>query len=358
MLSSAATSRQFDDIGDLKYFLRSVPSDKYQVQAIIRLLEEMKLHRVTVVHDKSNYAKNFHDEFVRQVENLPKNEKKICIEANVEVLPHIPGVWNDTVKKLEDVDARVILIFMDFKKTRHFFDAVAKQQWVIGRHQFIGIDAWSNHQDFTDESKKYVVGSITTLQSSPVWELFRKHIMNVTLEGALQAPKPDFCSENNANNSIPYFIRSQNQCITNCTGGEKLIVSEGTLIRASQEFINVYVVAKALENFCRSSRNCKMKLGELTGPFFYDLMKSIEINLPDYYFKFVNNSGMPQYNFYQFTNPTDNQYIWNNVGYFNISADPNAAVKHRQEFKLNLIISPHHTTFCPEVSYITIYRYL
>src|SRR5262249_17948086 len=153
-----------------------------------------------------------------------------------------------------------------------------------GQFQFIGIDAWSNQQDFTENSKPLIVNSIASEPSSPIWEPFRDHIMGLTLNEAKHRPSPEFCREAANYSPIVDLIQAQNQCNEGarpCTGNETLKnVTEGTLIRASQAFDNVYIVGKTLADYCADTNgDCREKLALLTGKQFYDMMKNHEINL-------------------------------------------------------------------------------
>lgn len=86
--------------------------------------------------------------------------------------------------------------------------------------------------------------------------------------------------------------------------------------KASLVFNNVYIVAKTLVDFCNGCKSCKNKLAELNGTQFYEMMKMNEINLTNYYFKFMENSGAPFYNFYQYQ-ATEDSYSWKKVGFYN-----------------------------------------
>lgn len=329
VLGSAATSKRFDNMNNndrFKFFLRSVPCDMCQVNATLHLLERMNWRQIAIVHETSVYAQDFYNEFSKLVDKLP-TDKKICIVGDQEVEYNDPNNWNDTLNKLEESGARVILLFMDFPQAKQFFDAAAcRSTWLNGNYQFVGIDAWSNQLDFSHNSKSLIVNSITSEPSSPILEEFRKYIIGLTLEEVRRREKPDFCPEIDKYTPIADTIMAHNHCDnSSCTGNETLgEVAEGTLIKASFEFDNVYVIAKALANFCNGSSSCKDKLAELNGTHFYDMMKTIEItDLPDYYFKFWNNSnsGIPSYNFYQYQKTNHSEYAWKLVGNYSDSVE-------------------------------------
>lgn len=283
VLASTATSWQFDNVDRFNYFLRSVPSDEYQVQAIIRLLETMKWHRVAIVHETSNYGRDFNRKFVEQVE---QKHKDICIAKNVELSYDQSNNWNTTLDLLDAAEATVILLFMDLPQTRQFFEAAAnRSNWLDQHHQFVGIDAWSN-QEFSQNSKPIVSGAVTSEPASPIWEPFSTHLLHLTLDEVLQRQKQDFCPEIGDYAPMAHVIAAQNKCniTTTCNGSETLLeVAEGTLIRASHVFDNVYVVGKTLADFCAGSAgNCWKKLSTLTGKIFYEKMKANKINLTNF----------------------------------------------------------------------------
>lgn len=197
VLSSTSTSIRFDETNRYQYFLRSVPSDKYQVQAIIHLLKKMRWHRIAVLHEDSNYGSDFNEELLNQLEMLPIAER-ICIDVNIEV-PNSNKPdwnWNATLAKLEKANNRVILLLMDRPQTGEFFDAVAHRRfWLPEYIQFIGIDGWSNQQDFNAESIPWILNSITSEPSAPIFEEFRRYITGLTLQEAQLRTPPDFCKE-------------------------------------------------------------------------------------------------------------------------------------------------------------------
>lgn len=349
MLGSAPTSIRFDKIERFPYFLRSVPSDHYQVQAIIHLLRRMRWYRVAILHDTLLYGKDFTEEFIKQLGQRPAGDEKICIDENIEIAYYESIDWNPILKKLEDAKITVVLLFMDLPTARPFFDAAARRpNWLTGRYQFVGIDAWSNQQDFTNDSKPLIAGAITSEPSSPIWEAFREHIMRLTLNEARNLSKPDFCPVIDNYAPIADNIVKQNNCthngISTCTGNETLLeVTDGTLIRSSHIFDNVYIVAKTLAEFCKAntSHSCKEQLDELTGSQFYEMMKANEIHLPDYSFKFWENSGEPYYNYYQYQADGSN-YAWKQVGSFY-----NGTIKLDKDLKPN-----SDPVNCQEVLYV------
>lgn len=230
----------------------------------------------------------------------------------------------------------------------------------------IGGDGWSNQQEFSEFSKPFVFNSIASDTFSPIWEPLRYHLKNLKLFQAMHKPKPKFCRDIENYTPLAEIIANQKNCsnidwneingteckncsdnqsninrineteckncsginwneangmnrteFKECSGEETMELNEATLIRASLEFDLVFIVGKTLADFCADAEpgNCEEKLQNLTGDSFYKMMKENEINLPDYNFKFIENSGAPMYSYYQYQSNNGN-YVWMPVGKF------------------------------------------
>ena len=76
VISPAATSTTLSDRDRYKYFLRTVPSDTYQVEMIIRILHHFHWGYVILIVSDDNYGRSARRAFKKQVENSPR---PICI---------------------------------------------------------------------------------------------------------------------------------------------------------------------------------------------------------------------------------------------------------------------------------------
>ena len=138
MVSYFATSDDLSDTSRFPYFLRVVPPDSLQVQAIVDLLLYFDWNYVSFVYSDDSYGRNAYKRFKKLITDLP-----ICIAWDFEIVDEAPrSYFDDMIEKiLENENARVVILFIDISNANNFLAAM-NRTGSIGKLQLIGSDGW------------------------------------------------------------------------------------------------------------------------------------------------------------------------------------------------------------------------
>ncbi|XP_050414720.1 uncharacterized protein LOC126828782 [Patella vulgata] len=107
LISYSATSPDLDDRINYPYFLRTVPSDALQVEAILNVVKKLNVSHVSVINVNNNYGRKAVALFKRLAEN-----SGICVENSLELAENeLSWELTKTVNSLESNQARYVVFF-------------------------------------------------------------------------------------------------------------------------------------------------------------------------------------------------------------------------------------------------------
>ncbi|XP_074605221.1 metabotropic glutamate receptor 3-like [Brevipalpus obovatus] len=173
-ISFFSTSPELSNKERFKYFLRTVPSDDNQVQAMVEIIRRMNWTYIGVLYEESTYGiKAF-----EVLEELLKNTT-ICIAVKAK-LPKDSGVADDRrfdeiVAELRKKDrARGVIVFGSDQEVKALMQAV-KRGNLTGKYQWIGSDGWSARALVSDGNEEQVEGTLSIQPMSKPVEGFDEY---------------------------------------------------------------------------------------------------------------------------------------------------------------------------------------
>ncbi|XP_072038788.1 metabotropic glutamate receptor 8-like [Amphiura filiformis] len=157
-VSYASTSPDLSDKTRYDYFLRVVPPDSYQAQAIMDIVMELGWKWVATVASAGNYG----EKGISAFKNLTRT-KDVCI-ANSEVIPSgaTNSTFNEIVDFLNKSKARAVVVFASETDVRWLLAAV-KRKNLTQHFVWIGSDDWGTKLSPVEHFMPEAEGAITVI---------------------------------------------------------------------------------------------------------------------------------------------------------------------------------------------------
>ncbi|XP_077999772.1 uncharacterized protein LOC144452544 [Glandiceps talaboti] len=154
-ISYGATAKDLNN-DEFKYFVRTVPSDIYQAEALTDVLKSLDWKYVSVVYSDNEYGLGMLQEFTR----LAK-DKGICIAANLRVdMGAIQSHFDSLVDSLEaQVQSKVGVLFTSDVHTGKLLQAAERKG--LRDIQWFGTDTWGDRFFVTENATSTSQGAIT-----------------------------------------------------------------------------------------------------------------------------------------------------------------------------------------------------
>ncbi|XP_052465223.1 taste receptor type 1 member 3 [Carassius gibelio] len=124
LISYGATSDVFSDKETFPSFMRTVPSDRWQVAAMVQLLKEFGWKWVSVVGSDDEYGQKGQELFSSMA-----NEQSICVayQGLIPVYSDQEQTVKEILSRIEDAKVGVVVVFSSPKPARDFFIEVIKR---------------------------------------------------------------------------------------------------------------------------------------------------------------------------------------------------------------------------------------
>ncbi|XP_055337563.1 metabotropic glutamate receptor 5-like [Paramacrobiotus metropolitanus] len=249
----SATSPDLSDKTSYKYFLRVVPSDRYQAAAILDLIIHHNWTYISAVCTKGSYGTSGLEAF----KSLAK-KSGICI-ATEETIPSNPDEkeYDRVVQNFWKFypQAKVIACFCEGQTVTGLFKALKKSPY-SGKFLLIGSDGWADRTDVVQGVEEEAVGGISIRIQSPYIDWFDDYYFRLSPWTHQQNPWfKEFWSER-FNCLLPepegsavsgfefgnyYFNRT-------CTGRERLSQSYKQDTKMGFVIDSIYTLAHGLHN--------------------------------------------------------------------------------------------------------------
>jgi len=159
------------------YFKRVVPSDVHQAEAIMWLLDEFSWRYVSVLYENSNYGVKGYAELVKRLNDTGYS---ICFAHSIMIELDDEGSRYDNIigRLVEDKEATVIILWADTAVVRKVFEAAERHHRreindeinngvklkSIEPLVWIGVDAWSGHNQVLEDIDLDIMQRIITVQ--------------------------------------------------------------------------------------------------------------------------------------------------------------------------------------------------
>ena len=156
VISYYATSDELSNSGRFPFFFRSVPPDKFQVNAIVDILLHYNWKYIALFFSIDSYG--IHG--ARQIQTLAEKHD-ICIVTNMPLTDHSSeSEIKDIAERLQDNDkVTVIVAFCTWDETVAVVRAIT-QYGIQRKFIFIGSDGWGPDHDVTTEHLTFLDGGL------------------------------------------------------------------------------------------------------------------------------------------------------------------------------------------------------
>ncbi|GJQ77085.1 hypothetical protein Trydic_g23656 [Trypoxylus dichotomus] len=180
----SATSKDLSDKSRFGYFLRVVPSDYYQAQAILAVLRSQGWTYVSAVNTDENYGQAGIQAF-REL----ASEADVCIAKEDFVLSNAnDSAFDKVIRTLaQDPNAVVVVCFCEGMTVRGLLQATRRLN-MTNRFTFIGSDGWGDRTDVIDNLASEAWGSIIIKIRSPYVEDFTNYYKSLHVENNTRNP--------------------------------------------------------------------------------------------------------------------------------------------------------------------------
>ena len=246
-VSYQASSIDLEDRTKYSNFYRTLPSDRYQTEAILDILRKFNWTYVSVISSHGNVDQKAVAELTAAVD---KDNR--CI-AKTLTLPKLPTAsdYNDTINKLkENTKAKVVVLFTTAKDVVGLFNAVREQRVAKGTWQWIGTTNIGDLMLISTELQDIAGGALTLNYVPSIENEFEDYYFSLNPRNNNYTMFVDFW-ESIFNCSVANTINSS---INFCTGSERLQGGKGysRIAPAYSVIDSVYAYAYAIKGIIKT----------------------------------------------------------------------------------------------------------
>ncbi|XP_061584539.1 taste receptor type 1 member 3 [Cololabis saira] len=283
-ISYGATSDKFSDSLVYPSFFRTVPTDKWQVDAIARLMTVFNWTWVAVVGSEEEYGQRGVQQFSKIAENM-----SVCVayQGLIPVYTDAKPAINTIIKNIEDTEVKVVVVFSLEEQAMLFFEEVIKRN-LTG--VWIASSSWAINDLLTSLPNIKTIGTVIGLIDTTVeidqlipytHALFTKlheERANTSPHAERQSDPPNPCPQ--CWNLSPANISLVDNTVVNRT--------------AFGVYAAVYSVAEALHKLLQcNSTACKWRSSSIIYPWkLLEALRNTSINIKGTKLEF-DESGNP-----------------------------------------------------------------
>uniref|UniRef100_A0A1B0C9E3 G-protein coupled receptors family 3 profile domain-containing protein n=1 Tax=Lutzomyia longipalpis TaxID=7200 RepID=A0A1B0C9E3_LUTLO len=329
-VSFFSTSPELSNKQRFEYFSRTIPSDHYQVKAMVDIVRRMGWSYISIIYEESNYGLK-----VATFCTLPAFEEledllakhSICIAVK-EKLSKDSGVaaeatYDMIVQKLQTKPrARGAIIFGSDQEVAGVMRAVRRNN-ATGSFSWIGSDGWSARNLVSDNNEPEVEGTLSVQpQANPV-KGFEEYFLGLTVESNVRNPWfvefwEDHFECKYPNSSRTPFNKDYSRL---CSRKEKL-TKNNTDFEDQLQFVSDAVMAFAYalrdmhNDLCRGRPGLCDAMKPTKGAELLKYLRNVDFEgLSGDQFRFdQNGDGPARYNIIHFKQTQPGKYRWIKVG--------------------------------------------
>lgn len=324
MISYAASSYDLDDRISYPYFLRTVPSDVQQVNAIVALLEKLKWRYVGMIYSNNNYGAKAKELFLSSAQ-----KNRICVPTPKSIEESSEKARSSEMENVLDElmkdQVKIVVYFGTNSRVTDLVQAL-KRKNMENVFVFIGSETWGTTQIADLQT---VAGSLTlTLDGSKTADAgrFRQYLAKRTPNSATVNNRffnmfwYNFHKCNPPNGFRNVYDRV-------CTGEERFSEEDAKKLSWDQRSIHtmnaVYAVYEGIKKFqrteCMYMKEIPCDRYSTHVDNFVSLVKSIKLNGYDDTFQVfeTNGNGRNTFNIHNIQRK-EAEYFYEAVGKYNI----------------------------------------
>ncbi|XP_076180617.1 metabotropic glutamate receptor B isoform X2 [Ptiloglossa arizonensis] len=321
-VSFFSTSPELSNKNRFEYFSRTIPSDHYQVKAMVDIVLTMGWRYVSIIYEESNYG-------IKAFEELEEllGKYDICI-AIKEKLVKDSGVAEETaydnivLKLLTKPRARGCIIYGSDQEVAGVMRAVRRCN-ATGAFSWIGSDGWSARGLVSNGNEPEVEGTLSVQpQANPI-KGFKEYFLNLTVENNRRNPwfvefwEHHFQCRYPNSSKTPYNKGYTKSCTT-----KERLTAQNTAFEDQLQFVSDAVMAFAYafrnihKDFCLEQPGLCDHMKPTKGTELLKYLREVEFEgLSGDKFKFDRNGDGPaRYNIIHFKQTEPGKYKWVRVG--------------------------------------------
>lgn len=258
-VSYGATSIELSDKDRYPFFIRTVPSDDHQSDAILAFLNKKDMRYVQILSSPTDYGRLGSKAFIERAER-----HRVCIAQSV-VFPDNGTVTresaNDAVTTLLDKPlANIVVIFADTGYLNEFLMAVKKNGQANKKFRFVGSIMWSLNFQVDPSVVETTLGAVTLNLQSEDMKDFDDYLKDKTPANYRDNPWFDEYYEEIRNcylrNPLGEFFRDKPSCGTefqSIVSASRYIQDPGILHVVNSVYASAHGIHYALTQLCGSN---------------------------------------------------------------------------------------------------------
>ncbi|XP_007566781.1 extracellular calcium-sensing receptor-like [Poecilia latipinna] len=237
-------------------FFRTVPSDKFQITALVQLMKYFDWRWVGIIHSVGTYAEEGASEFVKEAQ-----KEGVCVEYTMVYLEASKSRLRTITETLKESSSKVVLLFMSLSFAKTFLAHM--EEYNITGKQWVGSESWISAAYLASAERKHIlhgaIGYAIPQASIPGLGEF------------LLTLKPSDEPHSSLTKSIweEFFDCSftPSKTSTLCTGAEDLrtVSSDYTDVAKFREENNVYTAVYSVAFALHVLLQCKNSVNPATG---------------------------------------------------------------------------------------------
>ncbi|XP_071522528.1 uncharacterized protein [Panulirus ornatus] len=323
-VSFFSTSPELSNKQRFEYFSRTIPSDHYQVKAMVQIVQKLGWSYISIIYEESNYGIKAFEE----LEGLLA-ANHICIAVK-EKLVKDSGVAEEVAydlivqRLLQKQRARGVIIFGSDQEVAGVMRAVRRNN-ATASFSWIGSDGWSARSLVSSGNEPEVEGTLSVQpQANPV-TAFDEYFLALTVENNKRNPWFVEYWEDHFKCRYPGSARTpyNGNYTTTCTGQEKL-TKHNTQFEAQLQFVSDAVMAFGYafrdmhRDLCGGQSGLCPKMTPIDGEQLLSYLRKVNFTgLSGDSFRFdQQGDGPARYNIIHFKQTSPARYDWVTVGQY------------------------------------------
>ncbi|XP_042231154.1 metabotropic glutamate receptor 6-like isoform X2 [Homarus americanus] len=323
-VSFFSTSPELSNKQRFEYFSRTIPSDHYQVKAMVEIVKKLGWSYISIIYEESNYGIKAFEE----LEGLLAYNN-ICIAVKEKLVKDSgvadEGAYDLTVQRLmQKQRARGVIIFGSDQEVAGVMRAVRRNN-ATGSFTWIGSDGWSARSLVSSGNEPEVEGTLSVQpQANPV-RGFDRYFLGLTVENNRRNPWFVEYWEDHFKCRYPNSSRTPYNGAYNrtCTGEEKL-TNKNTQFEAQLQFVSDAVMSFGYafrdmhQKLCRGGKGLCDEMQPIDGEQLLSYLRKVMFTgLSGDRFKFdQQGDGPARYNIIHFKQISPGVYSWVTVGQY------------------------------------------
>ena len=180
VLSYASTSRLLSDQSRFQNFLRTVPSDTLQAEALAEVIREYGWNFVAAIASDTEYGRSGIQAFKDAATRLDKTH--ICVSVDELFTVRTPKEQvTDIVQKVKSFrKVRVIVLFAELNDAEYFIESAQAEN--LTGYIWLGSDAWSESYQILRKNSRILKDFVGFKPGIQNYKPFKEYFKNITTE--------------------------------------------------------------------------------------------------------------------------------------------------------------------------------